>query len=77
MRQSFIYAGLMKTKTATETATILGISRQAIHEAIKRGALKARKQQIGGYRIHMISPAEIRRYRAQNLGKYGRKLIVK
>jgi len=35
-----------KTYTITEAAKALGVSRQAVHEAIKNGLLKARRGKI-------------------------------
>ena len=35
-----------KTFTISEAAAALGVSRQAVHEAIKRGLLKARQGKI-------------------------------
>ena len=55
--------------TTQQAANQLGIGRQAILKAIKRGTLKARK--VG--RDWQISARAIEQYRADHLGKPGRK----
>jgi excisionase family DNA binding protein len=59
----------MPTFTTQQAADQLGISRQGIIKAIKRGTLKARK--VG--RDWQISARAIEQYRIDHLGKPGRK----
>jgi excisionase family DNA binding protein len=54
--------------TTLEAAEQLGISRQAVIKAIKRGTLKAK--QYG--RAYLISSKAIETYREEHLGKRGR-----
>ncbi len=60
-------------KSSSQAASILGITRQAVHDAITRGILHARCLQVGGYRLWQISDSEIECYRLNHLGKVGRK----
>jgi excisionase family DNA binding protein len=54
--------------TTTEAAEYLGISPEAIRQAISRKTLKAEKRG----RDNFISRAELDRYRREHLGKVGK-----
>lgn len=49
----------MKAYSVTQAADYLGIARQNVHKAIKRGKIKAHK--IGN--VYMIREKEVERYR--------------
>jgi hypothetical protein len=53
-----------------EAASSLGLTVDAINKAIARGALK-KARKMGFY--NLFDPAEIERYRAENLNRPGRK----
>jgi excisionase family DNA binding protein len=55
--------------TTAEAASTLGITHEAVRNAIQRGALKARKV---APRLSMITADELERYRVENLGRVGR-----
>ena len=55
--------------TTQQAASQLGISRQGVIKAIRRGALRAKK--VG--RDWQISARAIEQYRIEHLGKPGRK----
>jgi len=55
--------------TTADAAQELGVSHEAVRNAVLRGALKARKV---APRLNMISAEELERYRRENLGRVGR-----
>jgi hypothetical protein len=55
--------------TTAEAAQALGISHDAVRNAVLRGALQVRKV---APRFNMVSAEELERYRVENLGKVGR-----
>lgn len=54
--------------TVREAAHRLGISYNAVHQAIRRGTIAATMTR-GGY---IITPEEVARYRAVHLGQQGK-----
>lgn len=55
--------------TLVEAAASLGITPDSLRQAIARGSLRGRK--VGN--TWTVTPREIERYRAESLGKRGRK----
>jgi hypothetical protein len=51
-----------------EAATLLSLAPSSVRNAITVGRLKARKI---GKRLHVVSAAELERYRQEHLGKQG------
>jgi excisionase family DNA binding protein len=54
--------------TVDEAAALLGLAPSSVRNAITVGRLTARKI---GKRLHVVSAAEIERYRQEHLGKQG------
>ena len=54
--------------TVDEAAALLGLAPSSVRNAITVGRLKARKI---GKRLHVVSAAEIERYRQEHLNKQG------
>ena len=54
--------------TADEAAALLGLTPEGVRSAIKEGRLQTRKI---GARLHVITAAELERYKAEHLGKQG------
>ena len=54
--------------TADEAAALLGLTPEGVRSAIKAGRLQTRKI---GARLHVISASELKRYKAEHLGKQG------
>jgi hypothetical protein len=63
----------MKTMTVSDAVKSLGISRQAIHQAIECGSLKAKLLHIGGYKIYQMQAKSVEKYRFTSLGKTKKK----
>lgn len=55
--------------TLNEAATILGVSPNTLRHQVANGRLRTEKHGS----IHWVTPAEVERYRVENLGRYGRK----
>lgn len=58
-----------KTVPVSEAARIIGISRQAVHLAIKRGELKAEVKEMGGYRLFFVKVSEANKFKKQRKPK--------
>lgn len=58
-------SGLLTLAAAAES---LGVADATLRQAIARGALTAEKM---GARLWVVTPAEVERYRAENLGRRG------
>jgi hypothetical protein len=56
--------GLGACLTLTQAARMLGVTRQAIHDAIRRGRLRAEVRELvpGGVKLTWISVASLRAY---------------
>ena len=50
----------------SEAARRLGIQADTLRRQIHRGKLKARKRQLAGYEVWMVSEAELERYEREN-----------
>lgn len=65
----------MTLLTQSEAARRLGISRQAVADAVSRGALEPANRDAMAHQnaAAMFSPDEVERYRAVSLRRYGRR----
>jgi excisionase family DNA binding protein len=55
--------GLGPCWSLTEAAHTLGVSRQAVYQAIQRGRLQATVRQVAGYRVLWLPVASVSTYR--------------